>query len=492
MTIGSGKPPVEGALLMLDDGTTGTANQNAKRGLGLPRVVLDAYDELKIGGVEYPDKAAHTGLIVYNLADPDKKCDTNHPTTGLHIWNGERWEGINAEKKFVPNREAPGPDVVYAPNAYIATAGSTIAIPVEKAFAIWDWWGGGEHPDGQLLLETSADFVGNMSIAVLWEEAEGGAVTGNPIIQSISFDPSSIVANKALDKTATMYVKVKADAIGNAVVTLSDNKQVRWSWHIWVPKDDPRINTYTYDTGKQINTWMDRNLGASRSGVSNGVLQTDDLDYTIGFHYQWGRKDPFPGYRTLSGTTMTTSALVTEVQADNSATMNLTTAISSPLTFIEGGDYPNNDWYSINAEQWNSRWGDSKDECGVRYAYKSEMDPCPAGWKMPSFNGYSSLDSPWTKKNEDYSSNPTNYTNIAWDRGWYFDSSKNYELSWYPAAASRGKYSGLHNVGTSGCYWSASRESLSYAYYLYLSSMGVHPGNSHSLTDGNSVRCVKE
>lgn len=119
VTIGSGKPPVTGALLDLkeydladldsDNGTT------ASMGLNLPRVRLADWDKLlpmfdsikdvntyRKAGVNYSkanEDARHIGLIVYNLTeDPDKGL-----TEGLYCWNGRKWvilTGTDPESKF--------------------------------------------------------------------------------------------------------------------------------------------------------------------------------------------------------------------------------------------------------------------------------------------------------------------------------------------------------------------------------------------------------
>lgn len=492
VTIGSSKKTESGALLMLDDGTTGPNNENAKKGLGLPRVELQAYNKLRMGTTNAAaldgQEDLHTGLVVYNIADETRKCELNYPTTGLYVWDGASWQAINAESRFQPTTTAPGPISVYAPNSYIAKAGANVTIPVDKAFAIWDWWGGGEHPEGKLLTETSAAFTGNLAVAVLWQETEEAIVANNPIIESVSFDVSSITTSTALDRTANIYVKIKAGAIGNAVVTLQDDKQVRWSWHIWVPKDDPTTTTYTHNTGRQTNTFMDRNVGASRSGILPA-----DREYSIGLGYQWGRKDPFPDYVKLSGTKtnvpVDVSKTLANVQSNNGdgKATGLKYSINYPLGFIKN-TAGTKDWYSAASTQWDSRWGYAINECDEVYTYKSETDPCPEGWKVPSYIGASDADSPWAKDGVS-STTPSLYTSFRFNKGYYFTET-DYNLGWYPSAGFR-NYDGItYDFGIHGDYWSASPNGYNARYYN-VNSNAIRP---YSLERGYSfsIRCIKE
>lgn len=495
VTIGSSKEPLKGALLMLDDGTTGSLGESAKKGLGLPRVELQAYDKLQMGTTADDLTAqgdAHIGLLVYNIADDSKKCVSNYPTTGLYVWNGEKWEDIHAALRFKPIQSAPGPDVVYAPNSYIATSGSSVTIPIEKAFAIWDWWGGGEHPDGKLLAETSASFGNTLYVKVLWEESEEGVITSGNIIESVSFSSTSLYNNIAKDRSASIYVRVKAGAVGNAVVAVSDNPNVetnaRWSWHIWVPKTDPTVMTYTHNAGKQTNVWMDRNLGASR----NGIVEADRV-YTIGMTYQWGRKDPLPTYVKLTGQktvvpvdVQSTLANVQSNNGDGKAT-GLLFAINKPLSFIRSSTN-SYDWYSLTNSQWNGRWGDAINECDESYRYKSETDPCPEGWQVPKYVGSTDADSPWAKEGVS-STTPGDYTNFVYSRGYYFTNA-DYNIGWYPTAGFRNHDSTLYDVGIHGDYWSASPNGHLVRYF----NVNVNAVRPYSLHRAYSftVRCVKE
>jgi hypothetical protein len=109
VTVGSTEPSVKGAILQLKEKANVTGDgYNAYRGLGLPRVRLSDKNELYPMFLTDPDspynsltnqatpayqtdgpalKAAHAGLIVYNLEQDDSKdlC------LGLNQWDGTKW-----------------------------------------------------------------------------------------------------------------------------------------------------------------------------------------------------------------------------------------------------------------------------------------------------------------------------------------------------------------------------------------------------------------
>jgi hypothetical protein len=139
---------------------------------------------------------------------------------------------------------------------------------------------------------------------------------------------SNIAAIAAAGTGSGGYLYVKPGSVaGNAVVAIKNGLRVLWSWHIWSPVDVPA----------QLGSkgFMDRNLGA--------LTKTPGLATTLGLHYQWGRKDPFPG--SASTTTATEvilydrngSAISIDMADPPTATDpsvgNIGAAVANPLTF---------------------------------------------------------------------------------------------------------------------------------------------------------------
>lgn len=128
---------------------------------------------------------------------------------------------------------------------------------------------------------------------------------------------------------------------------------------------------------------MDRNLGA----FSNTNNTEQEKFKTQGLMYQWGRKDPFPPVSDINNTT--TRPLVNNhvpifPQGKNFATTLRTNwsdaltaytfTVRNPMTFITTNASPH-EWATENFRSWyllNNEF------------YKSEFDPCPDGWYVPS------------------------------------------------------------------------------------------------------------
>jgi hypothetical protein len=154
---------------------------------------------------------------------------------------------------------------------------------------------------------------------------------------------------------------------------------ILWSWHIWVTDYDPDTPSngaiYTYNS----RTWMDRNLGATTA--------TEGLVTTLGVVYQWGRKDPFPSSTSLSTSTGTEPTLynasggnVTLTKTSVAVSNNLANSILNPLTFyFSSGSM---DWYTNGSNPNPALWGGASD---VTPTAKTIFDPCPKGWRVPTY-----------------------------------------------------------------------------------------------------------
>jgi uncharacterized protein (TIGR02145 family) len=117
---------------------------------------------------------------------------------------------------------------------------------------------------------------------------------------------------------------------------------------------------------------------------------------------------------------------------------------------------------------------------------KTEYDPCPDGWRVPTIAEFSEL-----KKN--YSSWTTDKNGQS---GRWFSGQELYSSSvpqvFLPAAGSR-RYDGIgdgYYRGLNGYYWS-SRPFAGLSTYLCFDSNDVSMSNPVRAS-GNSVRCVQE
>ena len=131
-------------------------------------------------------------------------------------------------------------------------------------------------------------------------------------------------------------------------------------------------------------------------------------------------------------------------------------------------------------EQNDQLWNAGTDDNPV----KTEYDPCPEGWRVPTYAELSEL-------NQNYSSWTTDNNGQTC---YYFSGSESYSSTvsqvFFPAAGDRSYYDGIASYrGYSGGYWS-SRPTSTLASRLGFYSSRVGVDNCHRAS-GFSVRCVQ-
>jgi uncharacterized protein (TIGR02145 family) len=266
---------------------------------------------------------------------------------------------------------------------------------------------------------------------------------------------------KVYFKTADSYRE------GNAVIAAKDaSGTILWSWHIWLT-DEPQGQVYNNNAG----TMMDRNLGATSATPGDvGAL---------GLLYQWGRKDPFLGSSSISGSTIAKSTITwPSAVSSNSSNGTIAYATEHPTTFI-GYNSNNHDWYYTGSSSTDdTRWQSSK----------TIYDPCPSGWRVPE----GGADGVWSTSKGSSSSYNRIYDST--NKGMNFSGDFcNSSTIWYPASGYRDNDDGaLGNVGFNGNYWSVTPNSNN-AYFLSFYKYGdVDPANYYNRAYGLSVRCLQE
>jgi uncharacterized protein (TIGR02145 family) len=114
---------------------------------------------------------------------------------------------------------------------------------------------------------------------------------------------------------------------------------------------------------------------------------------------------------------------------------------------------------------------------------KTEYDPCPAGWRVPTYSELSAL-----------RANKSSWTTNDGQKGYWFSGSATYSTSvsrvFFSAAGDRfSDGSGADYRGDSGFYWSSNPDGDE-AYSLHFNSSIVHMDN-YNRACGFSVRCVQ-
>ena len=187
---------------------------------------------------------------------------------------------------------------------------------------------------------------------VLWQSTEG-------LIASVTYNRDN----------AMIYFKRDTDKTGNAVIALRSREgEVIYSWNIWVPGEAVGTNKFgSYEL-------MDRNLGSY--GTSS---------YTkVGAFYQQGRKDPFPGASSGTGSQNSVTVypdVIKSVKAQDGKSQ--TWADKHPNVFIWGTD-------NSGRQDWRSSYDNNLWVSTATYL-KRPQEPCPYGYRVPITGEFDSM-----------------------------------------------------------------------------------------------------
>ncbi len=219
--------------------------------------------------------------------------------------------------------------------------------------------------------------------------------------------------------------------------------------------------------------------------------------------YQWGRKDAFPGAdgstiqqsdNPNASTIKIYSSKGEELSEDGTGYCKIDIitsrvlngyntqvyAIKNPLSFIYNTASPW-DWYTNNVIYQNDDlWGDGNK--------KSNYDPCPKGWRIPTdaeitWGDFSTTSAP--HYNEGMLSSSGNKSAL---NGRLYN-----QLAWYPSSGTRYATSGvLYYVGLNAAFWSSSINEINAVKRLYYQMTNISPNSTSSRGYSVSVRCVQE
>ena len=310
------------------------------------------------------------------------------------------------------------------------------------------------------------------SAVVLWEQSDPTGVA-NAI--------GDVVKSVRMNSDKKYICFTTGAKPGNAVIAALDGGgNIIWSWHIWRLEANPGdVECYTPKNGGRTFTMMDLNLGALNNEVNNVNA--------YGLHYQWGRKDPFPGatgITTSDGGSATFNGVVTENGYSFAAvngTVTAQEAIRNPMRFYCGSIRI---WISVQQDNlWGNPYSQNVNTPNPDLGSKSIYDPCPVGYRVPPQDT-------WWQMTTSNSTWDTNGYQLGVGSG---DAPAKY---FYPATGIRqGENSNgqLGKVGSEGYYWSSSIFS-----YSNIDGDLMNFGNGYmnkyyfkGQANGMSVRCVK-
>ena len=287
---------------------------------------------------------------------------------------------------------------------------------------------------------------------------------------------NSIVTNVEYKDGYVYFDVPDNNIVGNAMIALlntpandsftANGGKTIWVWHIWRCGSVPSDHNY----GNNV-VFMDRNLGALNNTPGSGLA--------IGLLYQWGRPVPYLGAVGYSNNDEAKARIANNSYASIGTTASipywtvqgtysLNDIFGSPMQFIVGSNGKRH-W---SAEYQLALWG----------TIKTQYDPCPPGYKVPStFSGFS-LDgkASITGGKLKYNNGSSFWWPITGIRGLHFDKE-------------------LTNAGHDCFYWSCetgyySEVSDNVAYGLNFNlnaDTQVFIKQPSYIISGNSVRCQK-
>lgn len=243
----------------------------------------------------------------------------------------------------------------------------------------------------------------------VWSDVPGNTQDGSGANGALSFI-------EKIDNTEGRNARFRITAgrsEGNVIVAAKVKRdgddEIVWAWHLWITKDNPtsRIFNIEYksagepeanspDAGRNM-LIMDRNLGAM-SNVSKSHAAT-------GLLYQWGRKDPLPSKPV---NTSLLATIYTPEHPDNgieqtvfaNSPTDFDFAFQNPGAFIyaqhNAPEYVSASasfWCEFKNKEWVSKLWYNKVSAPYGWrTFKSVYDPCPEGWRLPSYGAFAGWD----------------------------------------------------------------------------------------------------
>ena len=355
--------------------------------------------------------------------------------------------------------------------------------------------------------------------------AANAGINGAKIVWSdekdlVHLSTSPIVHDASNNAYLDFEVKQADIKSGNAVVAVTKNGTVVWSWHLWfapktalntiaITNHQNKIYNFTTETlGWKPTVWSGSTYDKPRTvkvkveqAIANGgVKQVTVINITqnpgikrtgIATHYQFGRKDAFPGMNE----TQLPQGSINKNAGDN---MSITNGIQNPQNFYTwGGSWNNNppagySYYNLWSAD-NTTTG-RNDNAVVKTVY----DPCPVGFKIPASNAFTGFTSNGQEQTTAANMN-VKETNESWNKfsaayghNFYTNSSKNATI-FFPASGERDyNYGWLNDVGSVGCYWSAVPYDTSNGCNLSFNLGVVSPQINNYRSRGFAARPVSE
>ena len=411
-------------------------------------------------------------------------------------------------------------------NCYVISHPGYYKIPLVYGNAItngntntnaYTYTGSLTDPNIAFVLEHFKDH-NNQDITDPWITQSNGGVNAPDGAKLVWADESGLVTNLAvMGSGSNAFVRFEVPAAniknGNAVIAVTKGSTVVWSWHLWFIHDNA-LNTITCTNfqgcdykfteealGMKYTTWIGTSYTSPRSvkikvvqsygqgspmvpkeGIITITQNPGNTRQGIVTLYQFGRKDAFPGTDSnLSGT----------FNSNAGNNMSISNSIQHPENYYTFGS----SWTSNppTGYTWYNLWSANNTTTGFNdnIVIKTVYDPCPAGFKMPASNAFTSF----SKVGNNTATLGDVNVSSAWSNGWNFNNKITAPDAsvYFPASGFRNNgFGSLDDVGSLGYYWSALHGGTSNGYGLTFAQWYVSPLYYDGRSLGFSVRPVAE
>lgn len=322
------------------------------------------------------------------------------------------------------------------------------------------------------------------------------------------------VSGTGTDAYVNFEVTKSAIKNGNAVIAVTKNGTIVWSWHLWFAPQSALETTEVTNLGKRTYNFINETLGfkytlwshSAYKGprsvkikveqmVGNGAkkeatftITQNDGSQRKGYatYYQFGRKDAFPGINQ-------SDIPVGSYTQNGPKHMTIAQGIQNPGIFYTMENNKKWDLYQMNL--WSVQQTSRK---SIHNNVKSVYDPSPAGFKIPPIDAFTSF----TKDGSALGIGDGKKLNVkgGWDNGWDVNNRPigsnppSNATIYFHASGYHGGYDGtISLVNEQGYYWTASpNDTRGTGTRLQFSDKFIDPNESHVGSYGMPVRPVAE
>ena len=314
--------------------------------------------------------------------------------------------------------------------------------------------------------------------------------------------------------------KVSNFSKGNTILAAYDDAgNILWTWHIWLTDKPADKISGNY-------TKMDRFLGATYApdipaNISQITWPEGGKDATMGFYYQWGRKDPIMGPPTLGygtdgspGSTVASSGWWKKnndgtwsyrLTIDVKGAASIPDVVKDPTAFYKSttaNGQKNSQWFPesfadgyTNVALWGYAVADYSIQ-GQTFS-KTMHDPCPPGYRTPfHFSWRYNSSEKYAEGDNTESANGTQLTDAetGFDSQGIVTNKAHFEKMWFPLVGYRNPTTGAcTNVGYEGrMNTGMPMGQYDTRSFWYDGSKTLQRQGGDASAYGKMVRCMKE